>query len=230
MCTSILAVTLMWQKTSSAFAGNTRMRPHEIEKESFKIIDHEAGRHGFPSDQWSIVRRMIHTTADFDYIHTVRFHPRAVQTGVKAIKNGKNIITDTEMLRVGIRKADLEPFGVKVLCFLNEAGIIEESKKAGTTRAAVAVDHAIPFMEGGIYAIGNAPTALFRLLELLKQGLAHPALVIGLPVGFVNAAESKDALVKISEPFLSSVGRKGGTTVAAGVVNALIKLALEEVM
>ncbi|MCK4486651.1 MAG: precorrin-8X methylmutase [Desulfobacterales bacterium] len=204
------------------------MKPHEIEQQSFKIIDHEAGDHGFPPDQWSIVRRMIHTTADFDFIQTVRFHPEAIQAGVEAIKQGKNIITDTEMLRAGIRKADLESFGVQVLCFLNEAGVIEESKKAGTTRAAAAVDRAIPFMKNGIYAIGNAPTALFRLLELLEQGVARPALVIGLPVGFVNAAESKAVLVKVSSPFVSSMGRKGGTTVAASVVNALIKLALEE--
>ncbi|MBW1676074.1 MAG: precorrin-8X methylmutase [Deltaproteobacteria bacterium] len=206
------------------------MKPHEIEEQSFRIIDQEAGDHGFPPDQWSIVRRMIHTTADFDYIHTVRFHPEAIQAGVRAIKQGKNIITDTEMLRAGIRKADLESFGVQVLCFLNEAGVIEQSKKAGTTRAAAAVDHAIPFMEDGICAIGNAPTALFRLLGLLEQGVAHPALVIGLPVGFVNAAESKAALVKVNTPFVSNAGRKGGTTVAASVVNALIKLALEEAM
>jgi len=206
------------------------MKPHEIEQQSFKIIDEKAGDHGLPPDQWSIVRRMIHTTADFDYIHTVRFHPEAIQAGVEAIKQGKNIITDTEMLRAGIRKADLESFGVQVLCFLNEAGVIEESKKAGTTRAAAAVDHAIPFMEDGIYAIGNAPTALLRFLELLEQGVAHPALVIGLPVGFVNAAESKAALVKVNTPFVSNAGRKGGTTVAVSVVNALIKLALEEAM
>ncbi|NVM23597.1 MAG: precorrin-8X methylmutase, partial [Desulfobacterales bacterium] len=197
-----------------------------IEQQSFKIIDEEAGEHGFPPDQWSVVRRMIHTTADFDYIQTVRFHPEAVRAGVEAIKHGKNIITDTEMLRVGIRKADLESFGAQVLCFLNEAGVIEESKEAGTTRAARAVDHATGFMENGIYAIGNAPTALFRLLELLGRGVARPALVIGLPVGFVNAAESKAALVKAGTPFVSSMGRKGGTTVAVSVVNALIKLAL----
>lgn len=202
------------------------MKPHEIEQQSFKIIDKEVGDHGFPPDQWCIVRRMIHTSADFDYIHTVRFHPEAIQAGIRAIKQGQNIITDTEMLRAGIRKADLERFGVRVMCFLNEPGVIEESRKAGTTRAAAAVNHAISFMEDTIYAIGNAPTALFRLLEVLEQDVARPALVIGVPVGFVNAAESKAALVKVSTPFISSVGRKGGTTVAASVVNALIKLAL----
>lgn len=204
------------------------MKPQEIEKESFRIIDQEAGEHGFPPDQWSIVRRMIHTTADFDYIHTVRFHPKAIQAGIEAIKQGENIITDTEMAKVGIRKADLEVFGAKVMCFINEPKVIELSRQKETTRAAVAVDHAIPFMEDGIYAIGNAPTALFRLLELMGQGLARPALVIGLPVGFVNTAESKAALMRFKVPFISNVGRKGGSNVAASVVNALIKLILEK--
>ncbi|OEU47663.1 MAG: precorrin-8X methylmutase [Desulfobacterales bacterium C00003060] len=205
------------------------MKPYEIEKESFKLIEHEAGVHGFPPDQWSIVRRMIHTTADFDYIHTVRFHPEAIQAGIDAIRQGKNIITDTEMAMAGIRKAELEPFGTTVVCFINHPGVMYQSKQMGITRAATAVEHAISLMEDGIYAIGNAPTALFRLLELMEQGLCvPPALVIGLPVGFVNAAESKAALMKLDRPFISNVGRKGGSNVAAGVVNALIKLALKE--
>ncbi|MBW1741436.1 MAG: precorrin-8X methylmutase [Deltaproteobacteria bacterium] len=204
------------------------MKPHEIEKESFKIIDQEAGEHGFPPDQWSIVRRMIHTTADFDYIHTVRFHPEAIQAGIKAIMQGKNIITDTEMGRVGVRKADLEPFGTRVMCFMNDPSVFELSEQMEITRAAAAVDHAIPFIEDGIYVIGNAPTALFRVLELMDQGLARPALVVGLPVGFVNAAQSKAALMKTRRPFISNVGRKGGSNVAASVVNALIKLVLEQ--
>ena len=204
------------------------MKPHEIEQQSFKIIDEKAGDHGFPPDEWSIVRRMIHTTADFDYIHAVRFHPKAIQAGVKAIKEGKNIITDTEMVRAGIRKIDLEPFGTTVVCFMNDAGVLKLSEQMGITRAAAAVDHAIALMKDGVYVIGNAPTALFRLLELMEQGTAAPALVIGLPVGFVNAAESKARLMKVRRPFISNVGRKGGSNVAASVVNALINLALGE--
>ncbi len=204
------------------------MKPHEIEKESFKIIDYEAGNHGFPPDQWSIVRRMIHTTADFDYIRTVRFHPEAIKAGARAIKQGKNIITDTEMARAGIRKTDLERFGNRVMCFINDPDVIDAAKRRGTTRAATAVVRAIRFMEGGICVIGNAPTALFRALEVIEQGLARPALVIGLPVGFVNAAESKAALIKASMPFISNVGRKGGSNVAASVVNGLAKLVLQE--
>lgn len=204
------------------------MKPDEIEKRSFKIIDNEAGDHGFPHDQWTIVRRMIHTTADFDYIRTVRFHPEAIRAGILAIRQGKNIITDTEMLRAGIRKVDLKSFGVEVLCFLNERAVIEGARKGGTTRAAAAVNHGVAFVQDAIYAIGNAPTALFRLLELLEQGVARPALVIGLPVGFVNAADSKAALLNAGIPFISNLGRKGGSNLAAGVVNALIKLAIEE--
>ncbi|MCK5244261.1 MAG: precorrin-8X methylmutase [Desulfobacterales bacterium] len=204
------------------------MKPDEIEKRSFKIIDNEAGDHGFSHDQWTIVRRMIHTTADFDYIRTVRFHPEAIRAGIHAIKQGQNIVTDTEMVRAGIRKVDLKSFGVEVLCFLNERAVIEGARKGGTTRAAAAVNHGVAFVQDAIYAIGNAPTALFRLLELLEQGVARPALVIGLPVGFVNAAESKAALLNAGVPFISNLGRKGGSNLAAGVVNALIKLAIEE--
>ena len=204
------------------------MKPDEIEKRSFKIIDNEAGDHGFPHDQWTIVRRMIHTTADFDYIRTVRFHPEAIRAGIRAIRQGQNIVTDTEMVRAGIRKADLESFGVKVFCFMNEPAVIRKSKETGITRAAAAADHGALFTTDGIYTIGNAPTALLRLTDLLEQGVARPALVIGLPVGFVNAAESKTALLNAGVPFISNLGRKGGSNVAASVVNALIKLAIEE--
>jgi precorrin-8X/cobalt-precorrin-8 methylmutase len=204
------------------------MKPREIEEESFRIIDREAGEHRFLPDQWSIVRRMIHTTADFDYLHTVRFHAGAIKAGMRAIKQGRNIVTDTEMLRAGIRKTDLEPFGTKVMCFINGPGVIDRSKRSGITRAAAAVDHALPFMQDGIYAIGNAPTALFRLLELMEEGHARPALVIGLPVGFVNAAESKAILAKVKTPFISNAGRKGGSNVAASVVNGLAKLVLQK--
>jgi len=204
------------------------MKPDEIEKRSFKIIDNEAGDHGFPHDQWTIVRRMIHTTADFDYIRTVRFHPEAIRAGIRAIRQGQNIVTDTEMVRAGIRKADLESFGVKVFCFLYDPGVIRLSLETGITRAAAAAVHGALFATDGIYTIGNAPTALLRLTDLLEQGVARPALVIGLPVGFVNAAESKTALLNVGVPFISNLGRKGGSNVAASVVNALIKLAIEE--
>ncbi len=203
------------------------MKPDEIEKLSFRIINKEAGEHGFSPEQWNIVQRMIHTSADFEYMKTVRFHPRAVIAGVNAICSGRAIITDTEMARVGIRKKELEAFGAGVTCFINVPSVVRYAQECGTTRARAAVDAAIPFMEGGIYVVGNAPTALFRLIELVKEGKAKPALIIGLPVGFVNASESKAALIGTEYPYISNIGRKGGSNLAAGVVNALSKMAAE---
>lgn len=204
------------------------MKPDEIETLSFKIIDQEVGPHGFTDEQWSVVRRMIHTSADFEYKDSVRFHPDAVAAGMAAIRGGKSIITDTNMARVGIRQRDLKPFGVTVTCYMNERVVHENAKSAGTTRAHAAVDAAISDMAEGIYVIGNAPTALLHLIERIKEEKAQPALIIGLPVGFVNAAESKAELLKQDNaPYITNVGRKGGSNVAAAVVNAIIKLASE---
>lgn len=203
------------------------MTPDEIERQSFAIIDKEAGSHEFDPEAWCIVRRMIHTSADFGYIESVRFYPDAIDAGVRAIQNGKNIITDTEMLRAGIRKKSLERFGGKVLCLIRDAEVADASKKAGTTRSHEAVNRSVSQMEGGIYAVGNAPTALLRLMELIREGQAKPALVLGFPVGFVNAAESKALLTELDFPYITNKGRKGGSTIAASVVNALIILAQE---
>ena len=200
------------------------MKPEEIEELSFKIIDKEAPPHHFFFDQWSIVRRMIHTSADFEYVKSVRFHKHAIVRGLEAIKNGENIITDTNMARVGIRKSDLERFGTEVKCFMTDSEVCRIASKTGTTKAKAAVDAAIPDMENGIYVIGNAPTALLRLIELVKRKKAKPALIIGLPVGFVNAAESKANLIAMDQPYISNIGRKGGSNIAASVVNALAKL------
>jgi precorrin-8X/cobalt-precorrin-8 methylmutase len=201
------------------------MKPEEIERSSFDIIDREAGDHNFDGPQWSIVRRMIHTTADFEYKDMVRFHPQAIAAGLTAIRNGKTIITDTNMARVGIRGAALAPFGAAVKCYMNDPRIHAKAQSTGTTRARVAVDTAVDDMLGGIYVVGNAPTALLRLIELINAGQARPALVIGLPVGFVNAAESKAALMELDYPYISNLGRKGGSNLAASVVNALAILA-----
>ena len=204
------------------------MKPAEIESTSFDIIDREAGNHDFNDSQWSIVRRMIHTTADFEFKDLVRFHPESIVAGIKAIRSGKLIITDTNMVRVGIRNQELAQFGVTVKCYMNDPQIHERAKSNGTTRAKVAVDMAVEDMRDGIYVVGNAPTALLRLIELIGSGDARPALVIGLPVGFVNAAESKAALMEMEIPHISNIGRKGGSNLAASVVNALILLAAKE--
>jgi precorrin-8X/cobalt-precorrin-8 methylmutase len=203
------------------------MKPDEIEKLSFQIIEQEIGAHNLANQQWLIVRRMIHTSADFEYKKMVRFHPDAIKAGLDAIRSGKKIITDTNMARVGIRKKELDQFGASTACFMNDPAVHRQAKASSITRAKVAVDMAVEDMKGGIYVVGNAPTALMRLVELVKEQKARPALIIGLPVGFVNAAESKAALMDLDYPFISNVGRKGGSTVAASVVNALAIMASE---
>ncbi|MGD9017031.1 MAG: precorrin-8X methylmutase, partial [Desulfobacterales bacterium] len=183
------------------------MKPQTIEENSFAIIDREAGNHGLPVDQWAVVRRMIHTSADFDYIRTVRFHPEAIGAGIKAIRGGKTIVTDTQMARAGIRQGDVQAFGCRLECLISEPTVVHAAKALGTTRALAAVDAAIPLMSGGITVVGNAPTALLRLIDLVKRKDIRPALIIGLPVGFVNAAESKEALLSLDCPYITNVGR-----------------------
>ena len=203
------------------------MKPDEIENLSFQIIEQEIGAHNLPNEQWLIVRRMIHTSADFEYKEMVRFHPAAIQAGLDAICSAKKIITDTNMARVGIRKKELDQFGTSTACFMTDPRVDSLAKASGTTRARVAVDIAVEDMKDGIYVVGNAPTALMRLIELVKEQKARPALIIGLPVGFVNAAESKAALMELDHPYISNMGRKGGSNVAASVVNALAIMAAE---
>lgn len=198
------------------------MKPHEIERLSFEIIEQEAGSHDFTDHQWQIVRRMIHTSADFDYMKTIRFHPQAIPAGLNAIRSGNNILTDTNMAKSGIRGKDLSRFNGAVHCLINDPSVARTAKNEGTTRAQAAVDAATDLMTGGIYVVGNAPTALIRLMALVREKKIDPALIIGLPVGFVNAAESKEALSQMNIPYVTNLGRKGGSNVAAAVVNALI--------
>jgi precorrin-8X/cobalt-precorrin-8 methylmutase len=204
------------------------MKPQEIEDLSFEIIDQEAGEHTFSEEQWPIVRRMIHTSADFEYMNTIRFYPDVVQKGIKAIQNGCQIFTDTNMARVGIRKKEIQEFGGKVSCLIADKDVVDKAKDTGTTRALAAVDMACDRMKDGIYVVGNAPTALLRLIELIKDKKASPALVIGFPVGFVNAAESKDELMLLDFPYITNKGRKGGSNIAAAIINALAIMAVEQ--
>lgn len=205
------------------------MKPHEIEAKSFAIIDAEAGPHNFAPDEWKIVRRMIHTTADFEYIQMVRISNNAVAAGINAIRNGYTVITDTNMAKTGIRKDLLAGFGSRCECLMADPQVAEQATERGVTRARVAVEKAAQIMENGIYVVGNAPTALLHLLEMINNKAANPALVVGLPVGFVNAAESKAALVETKIPYISNVGRKGGSNVAASVINALALIAKDKV-
>jgi precorrin-8X/cobalt-precorrin-8 methylmutase len=212
------------------------MKPQEIEDQSFAIIDAEAQPHDFDHRHWQVVRRVIHTSADFEWQGMMRFHPEAIPLGIAAIRQGRPIITDTNMARVGIRSRDLARFGGEVRCYMTDPRVADRAAAEGITRAKAAVDLAAEEMTGGIYVVGNAPTALLRLLELAAEdkdapakaapAKAAPALVIGLPVGFVNAAESKAALMESDLPFIANIGRKGGSNVAAAVVNALVLLAL----
>jgi len=203
------------------------MKPQDIELLSFNIIDEEAGDHGFNTEEWSIVRRMIHTSADFEYMNTICFSGNPISVGIQAITSGKHIFTDTEMARSGIRKKSVEAFGGNVSCLIHDADVISRAKEEGSTRARVAVDVSAGQLEGGIYVVGNAPTALLRLIELIGAGTINPALILGFPVGFVNAAESKALLTELDIPFITNEGRKGGSNIAASVVNALIILAEE---
>jgi precorrin-8X/cobalt-precorrin-8 methylmutase len=207
------------------------MKPHEIEEKSFAIIDAEADPHAYDTAQWQIVRRVIHTSADFEWQQMMRFHPRAIEAGIAAIRAGKPIITDTNMARVGIRARDLARFGGETRCYMADPRVAHRAASEGITRAKAAVDLAAEEMadeaaSDGIFVVGNAPTALLRLLELAAANKTAPALVVGLPVGFVNAAESKAALMQTDLPFIANIGRKGGSNVAAAVVNALIIMAL----
>ena len=204
------------------------MKPEAIEALSFKIIDEEAGAHDFPDDQWQIVRRMIHTSADFEYMQTVRFHPEAIAAGLRAIQNGKAMITDTNMALAGIRKKEIARFGGTVSCLINAPDVAAAARQAGSTRAKAAAEAAAETIGDGIYVVGNAPTALLEIIRLISAQQAAPALVVGLPVGFVNAAESKQALMELDTPYITNVGRKGGSNIAACVINALIIQATAE--
>jgi precorrin-8X/cobalt-precorrin-8 methylmutase len=201
-------------------------QPREIEAESFRRIEAQAGAHGLAPEAWAVVRRMIHTTADFDYLKISRVHPRAVTAGVAALRAGKAVVTDTRMLLAGIGKR-LKQLGVEGLCFIDDPDVAREAARRGITRAAAAMEQALSHLAGGIVAIGNAPTALFRLMELLKEGAAPPALIVGLPVGLVGAAEAKEALLHQDISYITAAGPKGGSAVAAAAINALAIMALE---
>ena len=205
------------------------MKPNEIEKLSFSLIDKEAGPHSFTSLEWRVVRRMIHTSADFDYLQTVRFGNDPITSSIQAIKKGCVLFTDTEMVKAGIRKKDLEKFGCTITCYMNDREVAAMAQSRGTTRALESVTKAAPDLNGSIYVIGNAPTALLHLIELIQKGRSAPTAIIGFPVGFVNAAESKALLEKVNIPYVTNVGRKGGSNIAASVVNALVLLAMEQV-
>lgn len=209
----------------------THPGPKEIERRSFQIIAEETDLSGIPEERLPIVKRVIHATADFEFKDSLVFHPDAVSKGIEAIRAGKDILTDVEMVRTGINKRMLERFGGKVICSLTPASEPAAGGHEGLTRAEAGIEHALGTESNiGIVAIGNAPTALLKVIEMLNANGASPALplVIGVPVGFVKALESKLLLSNQSFPFITNLSRKGGTPVAVATVNALLKMAAEE--
>ncbi|MFZ5425755.1 MAG: precorrin-8X methylmutase [Thermodesulfobacteriota bacterium] len=202
--------------------------PAAIEKNSFAIIDLEVLEpRPFQGPRWEVARRLVHTSADFELLGLLRFSPGAVRAGVAALRCGAVVVTDTRMCQAGIPMRRLAPLGASTLCLMDDPGLAARARELGVTRARLAVDEAAKLNGPVIFAIGNAPTALLRLLELMDEGRVRPELVIGMPVGFVNAAESKDLLIARHDvPHIAIQGRKGGSPLAAACVNALAELAL----
>jgi len=197
-----------------------------IEDESMQIIENEIGSHPYNEQQWPIVRRIIHSTADFDFArdNKIIFHKTAVQSGLDALKNGCSIIVDVNGIIGLMNKQNPKDFGNNVICNISEPSLIEAAKKENKTRAQMSMRIAKEDMNGGIVVIGNAPTALLEVMEMIREGITKPALVIGIPVGFVSAVESKDELAKMDIPFITNQGRKGGSPCASAIINALYKL------
>jgi precorrin-8X/cobalt-precorrin-8 methylmutase len=206
----------------------TKVDPGEIESLSFTIIEEEAGDHGLNAAEWAVVQRLIHTTADFEFIQNTRFHPQAVRAGIAAIKSGAAIFTDTRMAQAGINRRHLAQFGCEIHCYIDDPEVVTVAERDNSTRAAAAVSQAKELLHGGMAVIGNAPTALIELVRLHQQGILQPALVVGMPVGFVNAAEAKELLMASGLVYISVAGRKGGSAVAAATVNAIANLAAKK--
>ncbi|MGI6006880.1 MAG: precorrin-8X methylmutase [Ruminococcus sp.] len=198
------------------------VKPREIESRSFEIISEELGERKLPKDQELIIKRCIHTSADFDYADNLCFSENAVQKAMDAIKSGACIVTDTQMAKAGINKRALARYGGEVFCFMSDEDVADRAKEMGTTRATASMDKAASLNRPLIFAIGNAPTALVRLYELIEDGKIKPELIIGVPVGFVNVVQSKELIMETDVPYIVARGRKGGSNIAACIVNALL--------
>lgn len=198
------------------------VKPMEIEKRSFEIITQLLDGRALDLENELVIKRVIHTTADFEYLDNLCFSPHAVGKGIEALRSGCDIVTDTQMARSGINKSVLSQLGGEVRCFMSDPDVAEEASERGVTRAAVSMERAAALEKPCIFAIGNAPTALFTLYDLIQAGRLRPALVIGVPVGFVNVVESKEQIMTAEVPYIVARGRKGGSNVAAAVCNAML--------
>ena len=198
------------------------MKPMEIEKRSFEIITGILGDRVLAPENELVIKRVIHTTADFDYADNLAFSDGAVAKGIAALRNGCHIVTDTSMAMSGINKATLAKLGGQVHCFIADPDVANEARERGVTRSTVSMEHAAQLEQPCIFAIGNAPTALIALHDLMAAGKVEPALIIGVPVGFVNVVESKELIMGDGVPYIVARGRKGGSNVAAAICNAML--------
>ena len=202
------------------------VKPEDIEKRSMEIITSELNGRTWPEPEFSIVKRCIHTSADFDYADNLCFSDQAAVLGMEALKRGAHIVTDTRMAWSGINKKKLASLGGEAHCFMSDADVAAEAKEKGCTRAAICMERGAALPGEVIFAIGNAPTALIRLYEMIQERTLRPALIIGAPVGFVNVVESKELIMEIGKetgvPFIVPKGRKGGSNIAATICNAML--------
>ena len=199
-----------------------QIKPMDIETRSFAIITELLGDRKLDPENELVIKRVIHTSADFDYADNLVFSPHAVQKGIEALRNGCDIVTDTQMAKAGINKTILQKLGGQVHCFMSDPDVAAEAKERGVTRAIVSMERAAKLEKPCIFAIGNAPTALISLHEQMQKDLVHPALIVGVPVGFVNVVESKELIIESDVPHIVARGRKGGSNVAAAICNALL--------
>ncbi len=218
----------MSKETKNVVTEQLTKAGQKIEHDSFSIVDQEAGPRDYSSEQWQVVRRMIHATADFEFNGLTGFHPDAVKAGLNAILSGGAVVADVEMICVGLSKPRLGHFGVTVQQFISDDDVIEQAREENTTRAVQSMRKAnrLGLIDGGIVAIGNAPTALLEVNRMIREDGVRPALIVGMPVGFVSAEESKEDLSQISEvPWIITRGRKGGSTLVVSALHALLALA-----
>lgn len=199
-----------------------QIKPMDIEKRSFEIITELLGERKLDPENELVIKRVIHTSADFDYADNLVFSPHAVQKGIEALRSGCDIVTDTQMAKAGINKTILGKLGGEVHCFMSDPDVAAEAKERGITRAIVSMERAAKLSKPCIFAIGNAPTALISLHEQIQAGTLHPALIVGVSVGFVNVVESKELILDSEVPYIVARGRKGGSNVAAAICNALL--------
>lgn len=198
-----------------------------IEDASMRMIEDEIGSHDYDEMEWPIVRRVIHSTADFDFANKNKllFHNDAIRSGMNALRNGCSIVVDVNGVIGGLNKQNLRDFKNDAVCHISSSDVMTQAKKEGKTRSQVAMRVAAPNIDGGVVVIGNAPTALQEVIQMVHEKVVRPALIVGIPVGFICAAESKDELSKVTEaPYITNVGRKGGSSSASAIVNALFKL------